>query len=123
MRDYEIWRTELFSEIRTIANESELKRLWSGVDPKAISSFAEEVAHVFDDFDIDGFIAAGTNNAKLRYEQFEALRRFRDRFAEYIDRLRPTPLTSIDHKRVLNDPQWSEVTNAAREFVTLLDST
>lgn len=122
MRHHETWRSELVSEIRTIANAGELKRLWSGLDPHAISSFAEEVAHVFDDHDIDGFIAAGPGNAKLNLEQFDALRRFRDRFAAYIDGVAPTPITSIDHQTVLADPQWGEVTEAAREFIALLDT-
>ena len=122
MRDHEIWRSELVGEIRTIANASELKRLWSGLDPHAISSFAEEVAHVFDDYDIDGFITAGPSKAKLHLEQFGALRRFRDRFAAYIDWVAPTPLTSIDHQTVLADPQWGDVTQAAREFIELLDA-
>lgn len=122
MRDHEIWRSELVDEIRTLANVDELKRLWAGLDPHAISSFAEEVAHVFDDYDIDGFIAAGPNQAKLQTEQFEALRRFRDRFAAYVDTLAPTSLTLIDYNAVLADPQWSEVTEAAREFIALFDA-
>ena len=116
MKDHEIWRSELVSEIRTIANAGELKRLWSGLDPHAISSFAEEVTHVFDDYDIDGFIAAGPDKAKLQLEQFGALRRFRDQFAAYIDGVAPTPLASINHEKVLADPQWGEVTELAREF-------
>ena len=122
MRDHEIWRSELVSEIRMIANDGDLKRLWSGLDPHAISSFAEEAAHVFDDFDIDGFITAGPGKGKLQLEQFCALRRFRDRFAAYIDGVAPTPLTSINHETVLADPQWTEVTGAAREFIALLDA-
>jgi hypothetical protein len=122
MRDYEIWRTELVSEIRTIANADELKRLWSGLEPHAISSFAEEVAHVFDDYDIDGFIAAEPNKAKLNIEQFAALRRFRDRFAAYVDGMVPAPLTAIDHETVLADPKWGEVTRTALEFIVLLDA-
>ena len=121
MRDHQLWRSELVSEIRTIADDGELKRLWSGLDPHGISSFAEEVAHVFDDYDIDGFIAAGPSTAKLHLDQFGALRRFRDRFAAYIDGLAPTPLTSINHETVLADPHWGEVTDAARQFIALLD--
>ena len=122
MRDHEIWRRVLVSEIRTIANDGELKRLWSGLDPHAISSFAEEVAHVFDDFDIDGFVTAGPGKAKLHLEQFDALRRFRDRFAAYIDGMAPASLISINQETVLADPQWGEVTGAAREFIALLDA-
>lgn len=122
MRNHATWRSELFSEIRTIANADELKRLWSGLDEHGISSFAEEIAHVFDDYDIDGFIAAGPDRARLQPNQFGALRRFRDQFAVYIAGLAPAALTTINHERVLSDPQWGEVTRLAREFVALLDS-
>lgn len=122
MRDHEIWRSELISEIRTIANEAELKQLWSGLDPHSISSFTEEVTHIFDDYDIDGFIAGGLDKAKLHLGQFGALCKFRDRFATYIDGAAPKPLTSISYETVLADPQWSKVTQAAREFITLLDA-
>lgn len=120
MRDHNNWRGELISEIRTIADANELRRLWSGVDPQSISSFAEEVSHVFDDYDIDGFIAAGADKAKLRLDQFQALRKFRDQFAAYIRGLSPTPLTSIRHEQILGNPQWREVTKSAHEFIALL---
>jgi hypothetical protein len=121
MRDHDIWRSELINEIRTIANPNELKRLWSGADSHLISSFAEEVAHVFDDYDIDGFIASGQYKAKLDLEQFVALQKFRDLFAEFVNKMAPMPLTSIAHETVLADQHWSGVSNAAREFITLLD--
>lgn len=121
MRNYEIWRSELISEIRTIADASQLKSLWSGADPRSVSSFAEEVAHVFDDYDIDGFIAIGMDKGKLRLEQFNALIRFRDRFVAYLDELEPTPLVSINYERILSDPQWGDVTNAAGAFIALID--
>jgi hypothetical protein len=121
MRDHRIWRRELIDEIRTIADVEELERLWSGTDPSSISSFAEEVAHVFDDYDLNGFITAGALLGRLRSEQFDALVRFRDHFAAYIDQLSPTPLTSIERERILGDPKWGQVTNAAREFIALID--
>jgi hypothetical protein len=121
MKDHEIWRTELFSEIRTIADASELRRLWSGKDAHQISSFAEEVAHVFDDFDIDGFIAAGPEKAKLRPEQFDALCKFRNFFSIYIDSKASMTLTTVDHESILSDPNWKEVTKAASEFISSIN--
>lgn len=121
MKDHEIWRSELCSEIRTIADEGELRRLWSGDDPNAISSLAEEVAHIFDDYNIEGFIATGPARARLDLEQFGALRKFRDEFATYIDGAAPKSLALIDHEQALVDPRWISVMNAAREFIVLLD--
>jgi hypothetical protein len=56
MRDHTIWRNELISVIRTISDINKLERLWSGINPHEISSFSEEVAHVFDDYSINYFI-------------------------------------------------------------------
>lgn len=120
MRDRKTWRSELLDEIRTLASNEELRRLWSGKDPTAVSSFAEEVAHVFDDFDIDGFIAAGAAEGNLTEEQFSALRRFRDKFAEYVALHRAHDLGTIGHEAVLADPRWKEVELAAGHFVALL---
>ena len=120
MRDHNNWRSELISEIRTIADTNELRRLWSGAEPQSISSFAEEVSHVFDDYDIDGFIAAGVDKSKLRLDQFEALGKFRDQFAAYIRGWSSTPLTSIRHEQILGDPRWHEVTKSACDFIGLL---
>lgn len=122
MRDHDIWRAELFSEIRTIANADEIRRLWSGLDAHAISSFAEEVAHVFNDYDIDGFIDAGCHKAQLNLDQFRALRKFRNQLASCVDEMAATPLALIDHQAVLASLGWGEVTESAREFVALLDA-
>jgi hypothetical protein len=122
MRDHTIWRNELICEIRTIADIDELERLWFGINPREISSFAEEVAHVFDDYSIDDFILAGPQKAVLNIEQFDALCRFRDRFSRYIDEMASRSLAFIDDKKIIIDPQWHEVIKAAQEFITLLDA-
>jgi hypothetical protein len=122
MRDHTIWRNELISEIRTIADIDELERLWFGINPREISSFVEEVAYVFNDYSINEFISAGPQKAVLTIEQFDALCRFRDRFSRYLEEIAPRPLVSIEHKKILMDPQWHEVIKAAQEFITLLDA-
>jgi hypothetical protein len=122
MRDHTIWRNELISVIRTISDVNELERLWFGINPREISSFAEEVAHVFDDYSIDDFILAGPQKAVLTTEQFDALCRFRDKFFHYIREIALRPFTSVDYKKILADPEWHEVIKAAQEFITLLDA-
>lgn len=122
MRNIEIWRNELFDEIRTIANPMALQKLWSGSDPCSISSFEEEVAHVFDDYDIDGFIAHGLVVSKLNSMQFSSLCKFRDIFSAYVDEVASIRSASIDYVAILADPRWREVMSAAFEFVELLDA-
>ena len=119
MRNIDTWRDELFSEIRTLANPFELNRLWSGVDGRNISSFAEEVEHIFSDYDIDGFLFLDQAHTTLTQEQALALRSFRDAFSKYVERL-PIPVSSVRSKDVLIDPAWNAVMQAARNFVEQL---
>ncbi|HZZ91130.1 MAG TPA: hypothetical protein VFE23_01120 [Usitatibacter sp.] len=120
MRDAKIWRDELFSEIRTISNRFELNRLWSGVDKKWVSSFAEEVEHVFSDFDIDAFLAADQSVTQLTPDQLAALRAFRDALASYVSKL-SRPTSRISYQDVLLDPAWEPVMRAAANFAQMVD--
>jgi hypothetical protein len=120
MKNQAVWREELFSEIRTIANESELEALWLGLDSNATSSFAEEVAHIFDDYDINGFISLGANEIGLQASQLQALCRFRDLLSDYVDQMRPININSIDPNLVLNDPRWKAVVVSAADFIQSL---
>jgi hypothetical protein len=121
MRNIEIWRHELFVTIRAISDSVGMRRLWLGLEPGAISSFAEEVAHVFHDFDIDGLIKLGPEGARLNLKQFSALCEFRDQLRMYVNGVPTRPLTLVDPITVLDDPKWEEVVRAARKFVSLLD--
>jgi hypothetical protein len=120
MRDAKIWREELFSEIRTLANRFELNRLWSGSDKNYVSSFAEEVEHVFSDYDINAFISADRSVTQLRAEQLEALRQFRDALSSYVAGL-ALPGSSVNSRDVLLDPNWEPVMDAAARFIRMLD--
>lgn len=119
MRDAKIWRDELFSEIKTISNRFELNRLWSGLDKRSVSSFAEEVEHVFSDYDIDGFLVAGQAVTQLNQGQLDALRAFRDAFAAYLSGLH-RPSSGVTSRDVLLDPNWEPVMYAAARFVETL---
>ena len=121
MRDIAIWRLELFDELRTIANRSELEQLWSGVNPNAISSYQEEVEHVFSDFDIDGFLSLDPKQNGLTPPQLLALRRFRDEFSNYVDYTNREYKGKPDFRVVLADSQWARIMFLAQEFVALID--
>jgi len=122
MKDANTWRGELISEIRTIANPEKLARLWYGKDGLEISSFSEEVAHVFDDYDIDGFLAQDLALSQLNEAQHVALQDFRDRFSDFIDRLGNRNVSAIDPKEILDNPGWSLVVEKARRFLQLIDA-
>jgi hypothetical protein len=120
MMDAATWRKELFDEIRTIANRSDLEQLWSGKNPMAISSYDEEVAHVFDDYNIDGFIARCAASDWLSAAQLSALKTFRDEFASYVDFTNRTSEGKSDYRIILADPRWIRIMSLAEEFVSLI---
>lgn len=108
---------ELKGEIETIADERELRKLWSGSDPKSISSPAEEVAHVFDDYQIDRILRAGREVIGVTESEFHALRAFREAFALYLEHIAPKSIQTLDWEEVLGDPLWQRVSLAAKDFV------
>jgi hypothetical protein len=122
MRDLNIWRSELISEISTISSMSELKRLWSGHDVNEVSSFSEEVAHIFDDYDINGFIDNGPFKAEMNAAQFDALCEFRHQFSDYVDRFTAEQITTMDHDAIFSDPKWLKVIAAAYAFINTLSA-
>lgn len=118
MRDLTIWRAELIDEIRTIADLDGLQRLWLGKDEGAISSFEEEVAHIFDDYQIDDFLRLPKESTKLSAEQTSALVRFRDCFSSFLASPRAKPYAD---REILKDPKWHEVVTRAKEFIDRVD--
>lgn len=117
MNSIEVLFTELKGEIRTIASLQELRELWSGSNPSRISSPAEEVAHVFDDYQIDRILDTGRDTLKATAAEFQALREFRDAMNRYLEHIGPGQLHAISWQEVLRDPVWKEVSLAARKFI------
>jgi len=118
MRDPDTWRTELISEIRTISNTVELRDLWRGRGG-GISSFAEEVSHVFDDYDIDAYLADRAA-IDLSDDQARTLKEFRDHFSTFIASCRQ-PLHLVSSDEILAQPGWHQVCEAARKFIQAVD--
>jgi hypothetical protein len=123
MRDIAIWRNELIDELRTIGNRKELEQLWSETGPNAtaISSYPEEVEHVFSDFDIDGFLSLDLKQSGLTPSQSLALHQFRDEFSKFVDYTNREHHGMPDYRTVLADPRWARIMALAKEFITLID--
>jgi hypothetical protein len=117
----EVWRAELFDEIRTIADPVELRSLWLGHNPDRISSFREEVAHVFDDLDIDGFLRLDSRETGMSSDMREILVSFRDAFSALIRELSVNGFPA-DDRVILDDPRFMNVSRLARRFVDRLNS-
>lgn len=118
MRDLATWKRELLCEIETISDKAELERLWLVPGSHSASSFAEEVAHVFDDFDIDGFVEQDLRKTGLSSAQLDALRSFRDAFASYVSTLKNEfGDTNPQPAWILRDPRWAHIMNLAASLV------
>ncbi len=122
MNDMDVWRRELIDEVRTIANHQMLERLWLGEDPHEVSSYLEEVAHIFDDYDINGFLLRSTDETRLTPQQFAALRRFRDEMAHYVSQIKNEYSNAPDNEFVLSDPRWKNVMKLAQDFMGAIEN-
>jgi len=119
--DFEGWRNELISEIRVISKRSEIEKLWSGIEPKRISSYEEEVAHVFSDYDIDGFLSLDEGKTGLTPLQTAALRKFRDSFHKYVGFTNKEYNGLPDYRLILEDPKWDSIMKLAAEFISMIE--
>lgn len=117
--DPDVWRAELIDELRTIADLQELESLWLGNDQAKISSFTEEVVHVFDDLDIDAFLALKSSDTDLSPRQRQTLVMFRDALLDYVNATRST---RPDAPSVLADPRFRHVSALARQFLNEVES-
>lgn len=122
MRDIDIWRHELFDVVCTIANPEEIRVLWLGEDPSAISSYEEEVAHVFHDYEIDAFLELEPVVSGITSEQLEALRNFRDAFREFVSYVYRIYGSTPSPQQILDDKKWNEVQKLASKFIESLPS-
>lgn len=107
---------ELRSVIETIADPQQLRQLWSGSKHQEISSPAEEIAHVFDDYQIDAILKTDRSVLDVSESEFRALTVFRDSINRYLEHIAPRRLQSIDWREVLDDPYWRDVSSAAKAF-------
>ena len=121
MRDIPTWRKELFDEIRTISNRNELEQLWMGTDLKFCSSYSEEVEHIFDDFNIRGFLSLKSEQSGLTPTQRLMLQKFCDEFTNYVQYTNREHKGMPDPEVVLSDPRWSRIISLAQAFVRLID--
>ena len=112
------WKAELIDEVRTLSNLKELETLWLGKDPHRISSFTEEVAHVFADLDIDSFLALDPTVVGLSEIQRQSLIQFRDALSDYVD---ATKHVHRDDKAILEDPSFRRITGLADLFIQQLE--
>lgn len=111
------WKTELTDELRTFANPDELELLWLSGNSERISSFSEEVAHVFDDLDIDAFLALSPNDTGLSNAQQRYLLDFRNALSAYVDQLKSMKRPRPSDKEILEDLDFKRITALARRFV------
>jgi hypothetical protein len=78
MMDHETWRRNLMSVIRDLADSGYQERVWvRGAGPE-VDSLSEAICRFFDDYDVDGFLAASARGAILSADQQASLKALRD---------------------------------------------
>ena len=115
MMDHETWRRNLVSVIRDLADASYQERVWvRGTGPE-VDSMAEAICRFFDDYDVDGFLAASAARSMLSADQLESLTALRDALDAF-KQGKAADAGAIRH------PKWLEVQGLAAEALRTLSS-
>lgn len=109
------WEANLADCIRLVGTKSELTRAWLGGDPNFASSFGEVVTILFNDLDIDLFLAKYASTSTLSALEIAALVSFRDALDAFDGQIKGTRIYK-DEARILRDSAWQQVMQLAAEF-------
>jgi hypothetical protein len=113
MMDHETWRRNLVSVIRDLADESYQERVWvRGAGPE-VDSMAEAICRFFDDYDVNGFLDAGSN---LSSKQRQSLMTLRDALDAFLKQ------GKADDRRAIRQPKWHEIQDLAAEALRALST-
>lgn len=109
-----IWNRNIFNAIKDVSDIEMQKAAWLGKHPVYISSFTEVIATLYDDLDFERYIKyyesiQGKDKLyKLFFDLNEMINKYKS--IGYEVELEPNGA-----ERIMNNPQWIEITNKAKE--------
>jgi hypothetical protein len=116
MMDRETWRRNLVSVIKDLADAGYQERVWvRGAGPE-VDSMTEAVSRFFDDYDVDGFLAASARGSILSAGQQASLTTLRDALDAFHKRGR------INDRSAIRQPEWREIQELAAEALSALSN-
>jgi hypothetical protein len=116
MMDHETWRRNLVSVIRDLADARYQQRVWvRGAGPE-VDSMAETICRFFDDYDVDGFLAASNRGSFLSADQRESLAALRDALDAFLK------LRNGDDPGAIRHPKWREIRALAANALCALSN-
>jgi hypothetical protein len=115
MMSYEKWRAHIIAAAQNIASREFQEHAWlSG--KKVVSSPDELYQVMMEDATPDLFFKTyGKNFTSIQLRRWDD---FRSQLENYYDRMSPHP----DLRRMLEDPEWDLVRQAAEKFVRVLET-
>jgi hypothetical protein len=116
MMDHETWRRNLMSVIKDLADAGYQQRVWArGAGPE-VDSMTEAICRFFDDYDVDGFLAASARGSILSAHQQASLRALRDALDAFLKQ------DKADDRRAIRHPKWREIQELAATALRALSN-
>jgi hypothetical protein len=112
-----IWKNNIFNAIKDLSDIDTQKLAWSGKHSIYISSFSEILGVLYDDFDIERYIAYyksifQSNNLHTLLCQLDEM------IKEYKETGYGIEIKAQGHEIILKDPKWIEITEKAKEIIS-----
>ena len=105
----------IYRIIVEMANLSFQRKLWlnENNDTGLISSYAELMSSLFDDFNFDDFVDNGAEQNGLPSSLISELSKLRLLLNSYIEK--------ESDEEIINDPEWKKIVEQAKEVVKVWD--
>lgn len=110
MVDHETWLENVLSVVCDLADVDYQERVWVRRQGPETDSSTEAICRLFDDYDLEGFLAECARKRRLSEDQLEALSTFAaaaERFVRHDD-------GRIDDAARIANPEWQELRALAR---------
>ncbi|MEZ5824988.1 MAG: hypothetical protein R3C97_09670 [Geminicoccaceae bacterium] len=116
----DIWRNELFDIIKAISNKDELQMLWYGSNRDMISSYDEDLEHLFGLYNIEKFALLNEHESKINKSQNNLLKTFIKEIDNFEKARKLDPSDFSPDIVLINSSEWKVVMHAAKRFINSL---
>lgn len=114
MTPINLWLHLVLENIQTISDLDYQYENWvKGSNANIQDSYIETMSRLFDDSDVNNFIANYAVKAGLTYLQTIELKKIIDAIDHYDG-------SKLTHEQLLKDPQWIKITDMAKETLKIM---
>jgi hypothetical protein len=108
--DRDSWLERILEAIRDLGDASYQERVWVRGEGPGVDSSTEAIERLLDDYDLAGFLSAGSHKQRLSNDQLASLQVFEAAISDYMGR---DDDRTTDAVRITT-PGWLELQELAR---------